>query len=152
MSVFSSCTENTGSIGIPPYNETLNTSVAMWDVYSSSYKIDSIRANSISSYLGAIYDPETNGKLVANFATQFAVLEDVNYFPHKDSIVSVGTDGSPCCDSVFLQLNFDTYYGDVNTPIKLAVYPLDIDNPLSEDSIYYTTTDLRNINKKYINR
>lgn len=146
MSVFSSCTENTGSIGIPPYNETLNTSVALWDVYSSSYKIDSIRANSISSYLGAIYDPETNGKLVANFATQFAVLEDVNYFPHKDSIVSVGTDGSPCCDSVFLQLNFDTYYGDVNTPIKLAVYPLDIDNPLSEDSIYYTTTDLR----KYI--
>lgn len=146
MSVVSSCTEDTGSIGIPPSNETLNTSVAVWDVYSSSHKIDSIRANSIYSYLGSVYDPETNGKLVGNFATQFAIMEDVRYFPHRDSIVSKDTNGNPCCDSVFLQLNFDTYYGDVNTPIKLAVYPLDIDNPLCEDSVYYTNTDLR----KYI--
>ena len=138
-----SCTENTGSIGIPPSNEKLETKVATWHVYSKSHKIDSIRAYSTSSYLGAIYDPETNGKLVGNFATQFAIMEDMAYFPPMDSIVSRDSEGMPCCDSVMLQLNFDSYYGDVNTPIKLAVYPLDINNPLCEDSIYYTSTDLR---------
>lgn len=143
---FSSCTENTGSIGIPPYNETLETSVAVWDVYSKSVKIDSIKARSASSYLGSIYDPETNGRLTGNFATQFAIMEDLQYFPPMDSITSLDSEGRPCCDSVMLQFNFDSYYGDVNTPMKLAIYPLDMNNPLREDSTYYTTTDL----KKYI--
>lgn len=145
-SVMTSCTDGTGSIGIPPSNETLETSVAVWNVYSKSVKIDSIKAHSSSSYLGSIYDPETNGKLTGNFVTQFAVMEDLQYFPHKDSITSLDSYGQPCCDSVLLQLNFDSYYGDVNTPMKLAIYPLDPQKPLCEDSTYYTNTDLR----KYI--
>lgn len=143
VSLMMSCSEDTGSIGIPPANETLKTDIAFWDVYSSTMRLDSIRAYSTSSYLGSIYDPETNGKLVANFATQFSIMEDMNYFPPMDSITSRDEDGLPCCDSVMLQLNFDGYYGDVNTPIKLAVYPLDMNNPLREDTIYYTNTDLR---------
>lgn len=141
-----SCAEDTGSIGIPPANETLETSTAMLDVYSRSMKIDSIQARSAASYIGAIYDPETNGRLTSSFITQFAILEDVQPFPPMDSITSRDAQGNPCCDSVMLQLNFDGYFGDVNAPLKLAIYPLDMDNPLSEDSTYYTTTDLR----KYI--
>lgn len=144
--VMSSCTEDTGSIGIPPVNEILESSTAVFNVYSRSMKIDSIQARSASSYLGAIYDPETNGRLTGSFATQFAVLEDVDPFPPMDSITSRDIQGNPCCDSVMLQLNFDSYFGDVNAPMKLAIYPLDMANPLSEDSTYYTTTDLR----KYI--
>lgn len=144
--VMSSCTEDTGSIGIPPANETLESSTAVFNVYSRSMKIDSIQARSATSYLGAIYDPETNGRLTSSFVTQFAILEDVNPFPPMDSITSRDAHGNPCCDSVMLQLNFDGYFGDVNAPMKLAIYPLDMANPLSEDSIYYTTTDLR----KYI--
>lgn len=140
---FVSCTEDTGNIGIPPSNEKLETNIAVWDVHSKSIKLDSIKAYSTSSYLGSIYDPETNGKLVGNFATQFAIMEDMTYFPPLDSITSRDSDGVPCCDSVMLQLTFDSYYGDVNTPIKLAVYPLDMANPLREDSTYYTSTDLR---------
>ena len=138
-----SCTENTGNIGIPPSNETIKTSVEILDVYSSTIKLDSIEANSTASYLGSIYDPETNGKIIANFLTQFAILEDVKYFPHRDSITSRDDNGNPCCDSVFLQFNFSKYFGDVNTPLKLAVYPLDFSKPLCEDSVYYTTTNLK---------
>ena len=141
-----SCTEHTGSLGIPPANESLETSVAIYDVYSSSMKLDTIKARSIASYLGSIYDPETNGKITGNFATQFAIMEDLKYFPPADSITSRDAEGNPCCDSVLLQLNFDTYFGDVNTPLKIAIYPLDANNPLCEDSVYYINTDL----KKYI--
>ena len=144
--MMASCTEDTGSLGIPPSNETLESSTAILNVYSRSMKIDSIQARSAASYLGAIYDPETNGRLTSNFATQFAILEDVKPFPPLDSITSRDALGNPCCDSVMLQLNFDGYFGDVNAPLKLAIYPLDPANPLDEDSTYYTSTDLR----KYI--
>ncbi len=141
--VMASCTEDTGSIGIPPANETLESSTAILNVYSRSMKIDSIQARSAASYLGAIYDPETNGRLTSNFVTQFAILEDVKPFPPMDSITSRDAQGNPCCDSVMLQLHFDGYVGDVNAPLKLAIYPLDMANPLNEDSTYYITTDLR---------
>lgn len=138
-----SCTEDTGSIGIPPSNETLATSMAVYDVYSQSMQIDSIKANSTSSYLGSVFDPETNGRLTSSFITQFALMEDMKYFPPKDSITSLDSNGMPCCDSVVLQLNFDSYYGDVNMPMKIAVYPLDVEKPLSRDSAFYISTDLR---------
>lgn len=141
-----SCTDDTGSIGIPPSNETLETDMAVWNVYSRSVRIDSMQARSTASYLGSIYDPETNGRLTANFITQLAVMEDMKYFPPADSITSRDAEGRPCCDSVMLQFNFDSYYGDINTPMKLAVYPLDMHKPLGADSTYYTNTDLR----KYI--
>ena len=144
--MFFSCTEGTGSIGIPPSNEGLETSVASYNVYSQSLKIDSIKAHSSASYLGSIYDPETNGRLTGNFVTQFSLMEGFKCFPPMDSITSLDGNGRPCCDTVLLQLNFDSYYGDVNTPLKLAIYPLDMNNPLCEDSTYYTNTDLR----KYI--
>ena len=73
MAFLVSCTENTGNIGIPPANETLESSVAVWDVYTKSVKLDSIKAHSVSSYLGSIYDPETNGRLTGNFIPQFDV-------------------------------------------------------------------------------
>ncbi len=141
--LITSCTEDTGSLGLPPSNETLASSTATVNVYSSSMKIDSIEARSASSYIGAIYDPETNGLLTSNFVSQFALLEDVAPFPPLDSITSRDAQGNPCCDSVMLQLNFDAYFGDVNAPLKLAIYPLDVSNPLSGDSTYYTNTDLR---------
>lgn len=141
-----SCTEDTGSIGIPPSNETLATSMAVYDVYSQSMKIDSIKAHSTSSYLGSVFDPETNGRLTSSFVSQFAVMEDLKYFPPEDSITSRDSNGMPCCDSVFLQLTFDSYYGDVNTPMKIAIYPLDITRPLTRDSAFYITSNLR----KYI--
>ncbi len=140
--VISSCTENTGSMGIPPANETLESSTAMLNVYTRSVRIDSIQARSASSYLGALYDPETNGLLTGNFISQFAIMEDVAPFPPLDSITSRDEHGNPCCDSVMLQLNFDRYYGDLNAPLKLAIYPLDMSKPLCEDSTYYTSTDL----------
>ena len=135
--LLTSCTDSTGNLGIPPANESLETSVAIYDVYSSSMKLDTIKARSVASYLGSIYDPETNGKITGNFATQFAIMEDMNYFPPADSITSRDTNGKPCCDSVMLQLNFDSYFGDVNTPLKIAIYPLDTNNPLCDDSVYY---------------
>ncbi len=141
--MMSSCTEDTGTIGIPPSNETLESSTDVFEVFSRSIKIDSIQSRSAASYLGALYDPETNGLLTSNFISQFAIMEDVTPFPPIGDITTRDALGNPCCDSVLLQFNFDTYFGDVNAPLKMAIYPLDITKPLCEDSTYYTTTDLR---------
>lgn len=143
MSVMAACTESTDGIGIPPSNEALDTDIKICNVYSTSVKVDSISSRSSASYLGSIYDPETNGRLVANFVTQFALMENVRYFPERSAVLSLDEFGNQTCDSVLLQLNFDTYYGDVTTPMKIAIYPLDENKPLCEDSTYYTTTDLR---------
>lgn len=137
------CSEDTGALGVTSSNDALKTSVKICDVYSRTVRLDSIQARSTFTYLGSIYDPETKGKLVGNCLTQLSVMEDMDYFPPRSSITSRDEAGNPCCDTVFLQFSFDRYYGDVNTPIKLAIYPLDMKNPLCEDSTYYIDTDLR---------
>lgn len=137
------CSDTTGNMGIPPSNETLATSSKTCDVLTSTALLDSIQARSTFTYLGSIYDPETNGRITGNFITQLSVVEGMGYFTHPDSILSRDSEGRPCCDTVSLRFNFDGYYGDINTPLKLAIYPLDITRPLCEDSIYYLNTDLR---------
>lgn len=141
--MLNACSEDTGTLGISSSNDALKTSMKVCSVYSKTVKLDSIQARSTFTYVGSIYDPETKGKLTGNCLTQLSVMEGMDYFPHPDSITSLDKSGRPCCDTVFLQFNFDRYYGDVNTPIKLAVYPLDMKRPLCEDSIYYIDTDLR---------
>ncbi len=143
LSVFSACTEDTGSIGFYPPNENIETSTAtIWGIKTSSMAMDSVIAKSSKSYLGSIFDPETHSLITADFATQLGIVEGLEYFPDKDSITSRDEFGNPVCDSVLLQLNFDDYIGDSGNPLKVAVYPVDKNNPLSEDSTYFADTDL----------
>ena len=143
LSILSACTEDTGSIGFYPPNENIETSTAtIWGIKTSSMAMDSVIAKSSKSYLGSIFDPETHSLITADFATQLGVVEGLEYFPDRDSITSRDESGNPVCDSVLLQLNFDDYIGDSGNPLKVAVYPVDKNNPLSEDSTYFADTDL----------
>ena len=143
LCLVSACTEDTGNIGFYPPNENIETSTAtIWGVVTNSMRMDSVIAKSQKSYLGSIFDPETHGLVTADIATQFGIVEGVEYFPEKDSITSRDELGNTVCDSVLLQLNFDEYIGDASTPLKIAVYPVNKEMPLSEDSTYYADTDL----------
>ena len=141
--LMTACTEDTGSMGFYPPNENIETSTAtIWGIKTSSLAMDSVIAKSSKSYFGSIFDPETHGLITADFATQFGIVEGLEYFPEKDSITSRDEYDNPVCDSVLLQLNFDDYIGDASNPLKVAVYPVNKEKPLSEDSIYYADTDL----------
>ncbi len=141
--LMTACTEDTGNMGFYPPNENIETSTAtIWGIKTSSFAMDSVIAKSSKSYFGSIFDPETHGLITADFATQFGIVEGLEYFPEKDSITSRDEYGNPVCDSVLLQLNFDDYIGDASNPLKVAVYPVNKENPLSEDSTYYADTDL----------
>lgn len=149
--VATSCSEDTGYIGVLPENENLATSMEYHGVYTSSKEMDSVVATSTYSYLGQIYDPETKGMISSSFATQFSILEGERLFPackdiETDFKLDTVKSFSTHVDSVLLTMAFDKYYGDYNTPLKLAVYPINPAKPLSEDSMYYTSTDL----EKYI--
>ncbi len=140
-----SCNDNTASIGIYPVTDGITNSIGIYQLTSRSLKMDSVVANSTTSYLGNIVDPETNVTVEGEFAAQFYILENYAY-PDKSLMVGdvdgVERRGVVQCDSAEVRLYFSDYYGDDNNPMKIEVYELDINNILSEDSIYYTDTDL----------
>ncbi len=140
-----SCNDNTASIGIYPETDGITNSISIYQLTSRSVKMDSVVANSTVSYLGNIVDPETDVTVEGEFAAQFYVLEDYSY-PNKNLMIG-DVDGEEQrgivqCDSAEVRLYFNDYYGDDNNPMKVEVYELDINNVLSEDSVYYTDMDL----------
>ncbi len=140
-----SCDDNTSGIGIYPVTDGITNSTAVYQLTTRSVKMDSVVANSTTSYLGNIIDPETDVEVRAEFATQFYTAENYE-FPAKSlmigSVDGVDERGVVQCDSAEIRIYFDTYYGDGNNPMKMELYELDMDNILEEDSIYYTDMDL----------
>lgn len=142
------CDDNTANMGIFPSNDGITNSTALYQVISRSVKMDSVEANSAISYLGAITDPETGTDITADFAAQFYTMENYR-FPDKElmigNVAGVPTRGVPQCDSCEVRLYFDNYCGSDNTPMKLQVYAMSLhsDSIMSEDSTYYTDTDLK---------
>jgi len=139
------CDDNTASIGIYPTSDGITNSTAIYQLTTQSLKLDSVVANSTTSYLGNITDPETGTDITADFAAQFHTFENYS-LPDKSLMMGdvngVDTKGVLQCDSVEIRLYFKEYYGDDNNPMKIEVYELDINNVISEDSTYYTDVDL----------
>ena len=146
-----SCDEDTGNLGIISEDDGITNSSAVFNVYSRSIAMDSIIANSTTSFLGDIIDPETNSRIQACFAAQFHTFE--NYaFPDKKNMFPIDptltiqpshTNDSVFCDSIELRLYFDKYYGDGSNPMKLEILPLDKKNIIQEDRTYYSNLDLK---------
>ncbi len=149
--MLTSCDDNTGSLGIFQDTDFVTTSTDKFTLNTRSILLDSIKASSSKSYLGAITDQETGGKVTADFAAQFNTMEGYS-FPDKEQMVgsiTVDANGDTTdvetrvvCDSCEVRLYFDKVYGDETNPMKVQVYMLDADNILSEDSTYYTNIDL----------
>ncbi len=139
------CDDNTASIGIYPVTDGITNSTSIYQITTRSLRMDSVVANSTTSYLGYITDPETGVDVEAEFAAQFYTQENYE-FPAKNLMIGTvdGEDmrGVVQCDSTEIRLYFDDYYGDGNNPMKVELYELDIDNVLDEEETYYTDTDL----------
>ena len=143
--LISACDDNTSSLGIYPVSDGISNSTAIYQLTTQSQKMDSVVANSTTSYLGNITDPETGIGIEADFAAQFYTFE--NYSFPKLSLMMGEEDGAEKrgviqCDSAEVRLYFSNYYGDKNNPMKIEVYELDSSNILSEDSTYYSDIDL----------
>lgn len=139
------CDSNTGTMGIPSKDEEVFPSYDTFLAYTRSEAMDSVLGNSTRSYLGSIDDPETGTRVRANFAAQFHTFENYAFpklaqmFPEDKTDYTID---DVKCDSVEIRLYFDNYYGAKNAPLKLEIYPLDINNILEEDEDYYTSVDL----------
>lgn len=140
-SLLISCTENTGSLGVFPHQDAVSTSSGTFDVLSNSIANNNVPANSTTCYLGKVIDPETDQAVTATFAAQFHTFENYT-FPAKEYIVRDG--GNHLCDSIEIRLFIRSTFGDKNNPMKVAVWPLSMnDNKLLKESeSLYTNTDL----------
>lgn len=148
--MFGACNEDTGTLGILPEKEQLIHSNEIFNVYTHSMAMDSVMASSTNCYLGDITDPETGSRIRASFAAQFHTFE--NYaFPAKERMFPLGSslvnnpkkqNDSILCDSIEVRLYFENFYGDKDNPMKLEVYPLDINHIIDEDSVFYTDTNI----------
>lgn len=134
------CDEGTGTLGIYPQQDALNTSTSTFDVLSFDMLNAVVPAGSTTSFLGKVIDPETDQAITATFAAQFHTFENYT-FPNREYII--GDDGF-LCDSVELRLFIKNTFGDKSNPMKLEVWPLSRDEGklLKESESLFTNTDL----------
>ena len=137
---FAACDEDTGSMGIITDNDAVASDIETFQIRSTTMAIDSVVANTTKSYLGQVFDPETESTVKAEFIAQFHTFEDYE-LPDQSMLVK-GSDNQIEADSVELRLYFTDYFGEGNNPMKLYVYELDRNNILREDETYYATSDL----------
>ena len=137
LNLLLSCDDNTGNIGANalPSTEQSSSSQALFNASSSSYRVDSLVANTSDCYLGRVTDPETGATTTCNFLAQFYNLEDYA-LPARDSMHQVN--GQVIADSVDLHLYINSYYGDSLNSMKIGVYELDPSNVMEETSSYFT--------------
>ena len=134
------CDEDTGSLGITDNADLITSSEEAFTVKSASVLLGSVVANSSKSYLGEVYDPETQTAIRAEFLSQFYSLE--NYKLPADSLIIKGEDGTIQADSAEVRIYYTNYYGTATNPMKIQVYELDSENILREDQTYYSDIDI----------
>ena len=144
--IFTSCTEDTGTIGLYPVQDALTTDTASFGVLSNSIANNSVPANSTACYLGKVIDPEIDKAITATFATQFHVFEEYT-FPDEAHIIktddayNVNASGH-LCDSIEIRLFIKNVFGDKNNPMKIEVWRLSRTNLIEESIKLYSNTDL----------
>lgn len=137
-----SCSEDTKNVGT-----TLTNDVDKFVITSDTFKVatrsivaDSVLSHSSYCYLGRVKDPETGSYVTASYSSQFAILEDEDYFiPDKNLIISRDEKGEPCADSCSLRIIIRDFLGDSLAAMKLMISELD--KPIKENQLYYTNFD-----------
>lgn len=122
------CNKENNDVGIniqPPSDKLLVVSTDTTTVVAYSQFVDSVKTDETSvSLLGSIMDP-IFGRTTASFYTQLRLAKPA---------FSFGTD--PVADSLYLSLEYDTYYGDTNSTLTLKVY--EMAQRIYIDSAYYS--------------
>lgn len=146
--ILTSCSEDTGSLGVYPMQDAISTDTASFGILSSSVANDIVPANSTACFLGKVIDPEIDKAITATFATQFHIFENYS-FPDEAHIVKTDDarqvkDNGHLCDSIEIRLFIKSTFGDKNNPMKIEVWPLSSDDSklLKESTTLYSNTDL----------
>ncbi|MDO4715214.1 MAG: DUF4270 domain-containing protein [Bacteroidales bacterium] len=141
---FTSCDDDVTSIGqtILPKYDNITTTQAVYNVNTATLLPDSILVNNTNGYLGRLIDPITRVSTTSNYVAQYAVLDGFSFPPQ--ALMARNDEGKIEADSVTLMLNFKSYQGDSLAPMRLGLYELSMDNPLSEGTYYYSNVDLSN--------
>ena len=134
------CSEDTGSLGLYEESDVILSAIENFTVTTRSLPLDSVVASSTKSYLGHVYDPETDIDVRADFLAQFYTFEEYEF--EDTTMISSREGKSIVCDSIVLRLYFSDYYGDASAPMKVAVWELDTANVIREDSVYSSQTKL----------
>lgn len=134
------CDEDTGSLGITDSSDIITSSEGAYSVRSRSILLDSVVANSNKSYLGEVYDPETETSIRAEFLSQFYSIE--NYALPADNLIIKNEAGELEADSADVRIYYSNYYGSGTNPMKIQVFELDPNNILREDQTYYSDIDI----------
>ena len=138
--VFTGCDEDSGSVGITDWADIITSSEDAYDLHSRSILLDSVVANSTKSYLGEVYDPETNTSVRAEFLSQFYTIENYS-LPAYERIIK-NANGELEADSVDVRIYYSNYYGSATNPMKIQVYELDPNHILREDQTYYSDINI----------
>lgn len=136
--LFSSCDDNTETLGTIPAGDGFVISTDTFDISSRSIVADSVIANNSSGYLGRIRDPQTGTYITSNYLTAFHLL-DSQEFVKEDSVTSRDENGEVIADSAFVRLYIDSAYGDTLEQMRLTLYELE--KPIEENVKYYSNFD-----------
>ena len=134
------CSEDTGSLGLYEESDVILSAIENFTVTTRSLPLDSVVASSTKSYLGHVYDPETDIDVRAEFLAQFYTFEEYEF--EDTTLISSREGDSIVCDSIVLRLYFSDYYGDASAPMKVAVWELDTANVIREDSVYSSSSSV----------
>lgn len=136
---FSSCDENTASIGqsLTSDEDQLDVTAEVFDVQTRTVIADTIFDNTSDEHLGSVFtqggtcylgmvrDPETQADVKSEFATQFHIL-DVTTIPEAKKFLSIA-DGKPIADSCDLILYVSNPFNTEDTlaSVKMTVHELE---------------------------
>lgn len=136
--ILGSCDDDTSFIGtdIMPDEDNVTAQSKVFNLNSTTVKVDSVLANTSTCYLGSIVDPEMRVKTTSDFLAQFHVPQNFK-LPEADKMVK-DENGEFVADSCDIRLYFDEYYGDSLATMKLSVYELDKNRILDDSTAYYT--------------
>lgn len=138
--ICAACSDDTGTLGVYSDSDVLTTIPVTYQFTTRSLPLDSAVSSKSKCYLGRLRDAETGLDMRAEFLAQYHVFENFT-LPDVTTITSRDDEGI-VCDSIDLRLYFTNYYGADTNPMKVAVYELDTQNPIREDSVYSTNVDL----------
>lgn len=138
--LFAACDDDTASMGIYDEADDVSVETLSFEATTRSYLLGEVEANTTKSYLGNVWDPETDTEIRAEFMAQFHTFENYS-IPPRDQLV-LDDEGNVICDSVDVRLYFTGYYGDNDNPMSVSAYELDADNVLREEFVYYSSTDI----------
>lgn len=141
LAFLTSCTENTGILGITDPSESILVTDTIIPLQTATDVLDmeNIAYSSRYGYLGVIRDPETQTITKASFATNIGV-QTLFAMPPLERITSRNSENKPCCTRAELVLYMKNYMGDAKNPMTIEVFELK--KALKKSDIKGLTTNL----------